>query len=529
MPDALAKASTALVAGLLVMVIGILVVTSRPPAGANEVVAEFDDAFPLIEGMYVRVDGAIAGSVGPIEVNDSGNAEVTLLLDESIAAPMDDARAVIRQQDTTGDSYVAFEPNPDGSDQPLGPDGITCETTEHGEVCPRTMTAPRLDDLLNAFAEPERAGVKLILNELATALEQRGESLHDAAFELKPALETANSALAEVNEQNEALKQLITSAEAVTGQAADRSAELERLISGLEATVRTTAEHGTALDASLATLPDTAASARTTLAALRRAAVKGRPLAEEVAAGAPELATAIGQLPAFLDDAEATIDASKPTLELTLRLLNAALPSLEVGNDRVVTGLFDFTGAASELINSVLGGTGDPDNDGAFPALFDDDSYGVPGEGTLGRRGFGAVAVQPGDLPPYPAEHANRNFLRVSAILNCGIFGVPIEPGCLADVIADPPIPFPLRAAERARHPGGDAAAPSPSRPEGGGPAGGAGAPGPPALPDLGDLLGALGGSSPAGGGKGKDSGGTKGGAPSSGAVNDLLDFLLGD
>ncbi len=199
----------------------------------------------------MRVDGAIAGSVGPIEVNDGGNAEVTLLLDESIEAPMDDARAVIRQQDTTGDSYVAFEPNPEGSDQPLGPEGLTCETTEQGEVCPHTMIAPRLDDLLNAFAEPERAGVKLILNELATALEQRGEPLHDAAFELKPALETANTALAEVNEQNEALKQLITSAEDVTGQAADRTAELDRLISGLEATVRTTAEHRTALDASL--------------------------------------------------------------------------------------------------------------------------------------------------------------------------------------------------------------------------------------------------------------------------------------
>ncbi len=63
------------------------------------------------------------------------------------------------------------------------------------------------------------------------------------------------------------------------------------------------------------------------------------------------------------------------------------------------------------------------------------------------------MAVQPGDLPPYPAEHANRNFLRVSAILNCGIFGVPIEPGCLADVIADGGLPFPARSAERTAPP----------------------------------------------------------------------------
>jgi hypothetical protein len=313
----------------------------------------------------------------------------------------------------------------------------------------------------------------------------------------------------------------------VTGQAAERSTELERLINGLEATVVTTAEHGAALDASLERLPATASQAKTTLAALTRAAVEGRPLAEEVAIGAPELATAIERLPAFLDDAEATIDASKPTLELTRRLLVAALPSLIVGKDRVVTGVFDFTAAASDLINSVLGGTGDPDNDGAFPSLFDDDSYGVPGEGTLSRRGFGAVAVQPGDLPLYPPEHANRNFLRVSAILNCGIFGVPVEPGCLADVIAG--LPLQARSGAGAQRSG------DPERRTRDSQAGAGGQPGATSpklpglkLPKIEDLLAPLGGGSGKGG-NGKPGGGKPKPPGSTQAVNDLLDFLLGN
>ena len=70
MPDLLAKGVAVTVGVLLAMVIGILVFTSRPPADATVVTAEFDNAFPLIEGMYVRVDGAIAGSVGTITVND---------------------------------------------------------------------------------------------------------------------------------------------------------------------------------------------------------------------------------------------------------------------------------------------------------------------------------------------------------------------------------------------------------------------------------------------------------------------------
>ena len=98
-------------------------------------------------------------------------------------------------------------------------------------------------------------------------------------------------------------------------------------------------------------------------------------------------------------------------------MLRAAQPTLEIGKKRVVTGAFDLVGATADLLNSVLGG------EDAFPALFGDDSYGE-GEGTLGKRGFGAVAVEPGDLPGYPASNAPRNWLRVSAVINCEVFGV---------------------------------------------------------------------------------------------------------
>jgi ABC-type transporter Mla subunit MlaD len=142
MPDLLAKGVAVTVAALLAIVIGILVVTSRPPAGAQTVTAEFDNAFPLIEGMYVRVDGAIAGSVGSIDVNDEGNAEVDLILNDSIEPASSDATAAIRQQDTTGDSYVAFDPGDSG--EPLPEEGIVCadfDTCEQTLVAPASMTS----------------------------------------------------------------------------------------------------------------------------------------------------------------------------------------------------------------------------------------------------------------------------------------------------------------------------------------------------------------------------------------------------
>ena len=480
MNDLLAKGVAATVAVLLLAVVGILVFTSRPSSGAEQVVAEFDDAFPLIEGMHVRVDGAIAGSVGTIEVNDRGNAEVSLVLNDSVEQPMADATAAIRQQDTTGDSYVAFDPGGDPEDplgsEPLGEDGIVCEGFDE---CGSTLVAPRLDDLLNAFGPAERTGLQLILVEIAKALDRRGDDLNDAALALRPAFESANQALAEVNQQNDALKQLISSAESVSGQAARRDAELAHLIDSLSTTVETTAGESAALDAGLQRLPATATQARTTLAALSGAASAARPLAEQVAVGAPRIATALDRAPGFLDNLDGFLTDTRPTLDLTRRLLRDAEPTLRVGKERVITGPFDLTGATADLLNAVLGG------EDAFPALFGDDSYGE-GQGTLGKRGFGAVAVEPGNLPGYPAEHEPRNWLRVSAVINCEVFGAPIEPGCLADVLSGAtPLPVSARGDSRidsavegraglgGAQGGGDQDAGQPQAPSGGGGKGG--------------------------------------------------------
>ncbi|MDQ3572427.1 MAG: hypothetical protein M3383_06150, partial [Actinomycetota bacterium] len=60
---------------------------------------------------------------------------------------------------------------------------------------------------------------------------------------------------------------------------------------------------------------------------------------------------------------------------------------------------------------------------------------------------LGAIAVEPGNQAGYPAEHEDRHFMRISAVLNCEVFGVPVEPGCLAGALA---------AARRGDAPAGD-------------------------------------------------------------------------
>jgi virulence factor Mce-like protein len=473
----LAKTMFVVVALLLGTVFAVLYVTSRPPAGAQQVVAEFRNSFPLLEGMHVRVEGAIAGSVGPIEVADDGLARVTLLLNSSIEDATADATAAIRQQDTTGDSYVAFEPG--DSDESLpevdGKPTIECGAEGPTDPCQQTLVAPRFDDLLNAFGPQERAGVELILSQLAAALEERGTDLNEAALELRPALVGANDALAEVNRQNAALRPLIEDMEAVTGQAAARRAELDRLIESLQTTLATTATEAPSLDAGLERLPETVSRTRTTLAALTRASEASTPLAREVAAAAPGLATALELLPGFLDDARGAMTRTEPTLELTRKLLVDATPTILADPQRVVTGAFDLAPAVSNLLTGVFG------DENTFKALFGDDSYGF-GEGTLDNSGFGAVAVDPGNQLFYPEWNENRNFVRISMVLNCSIFGVPVKPGCLGDLLSMARAGGPDNARDVAREttaqrggdgPGGDGGsggepetAPDPSAPE---------------------------------------------------------------
>jgi phospholipid/cholesterol/gamma-HCH transport system substrate-binding protein len=499
---------------LLAGTLAAVYITSHPGASGTSVKAEFDDVYPLLPGMHVRIDGAIAGSVGDIDISDHGTALVSLELFEGTAPPRADATAAIRQQDITGDSYVALEPG--GDSDPLGDQVIGVHDT---------LVAPRFDDLLNSFDEPVRQGLKLILIELGKGLERRGVDLNEAMLQLRPGLEAANDALAEVRSQNAALHSLIDDAEAVTGQAAAHSRELGGLVDSLSTTLQTTAERGGALDAAVERLPETASRARVTLGKLGNLATESEPLARIVAGSAPDLAVTFRRLGPFLDDARATMDTVAPTLDLVENLLTASLPTLREAPSRVLTAPLDIAAAAGAVLNALLG------ERKLQEALFSADGYGH-GPKAEDDVGLGAVGVERGTQAGYPEDYdPDRRFLRAETVMTCESFGLRIEPGCLNDAIA--------AARHRPVDQPGSGAAGGPegagaSDTAGGAPpaAGGAGDGGPlgPVGDEVGDALdqidgiveGALGHGGQGGGGHGQGEG------PDLGAAEDLLDFLSG-
>lgn len=412
----------------VVLILGtalLLWVTSHPGAGDTMVKAEFEDAFPILAGMNVRVNGAVAGSVREVEVTDRGTAMVTVSLNEGTAPPRSDAAASIRQQDVTGDSYLSLSTGEDPDE--LGDEVIPVE---------RTLVTPRFDDLLNAFAEPEREALRLILVEAGKALERRGSDVNAAALQLRPALVAIDEALAEVGSQNRALGQLVADAEQVTGQTAGRSAELAEMINSLSVVLSTTADHGDSLDAALADLPETAVQAQETLSRLRRTSVAATPLAQAVGRGAPGLANALRLAPRFLGDSRASLKTLSPTVVKTSDLLRDARPTLVASPKRSLTAPFDLAEGVGDLLRVLLA------NEPVLQTLFGADGYGVP-PANAGDVGLAAVAVEGGDQAGYPGNDPNRRFLRALAIPSCELFGLPIAPGCLNDAILN------LRAADR--------------------------------------------------------------------------------
>jgi phospholipid/cholesterol/gamma-HCH transport system substrate-binding protein len=469
----------------------VLWVTSHPSAGATSVKAEFEDAFPILAGMNVRVSGAVAGAVREVTVTDHGTAMVTLSLNEGTAPPSSDATAAIRQQDITGDSYVSLSPG-DAPD-PLGDETIPVE---------RTLVAPRFDDLLNSFQEPERQALQTILVEAGKALERNGDDVNAAALQLRPALAATDRLLSEVGSQNHALQSLVADAESVTGQAAGRSRELGGLVESLSSTLQTTADHGPALDRALVALPETASRLRGTLTRLRHTAVAARPLANAIGEGAPQLTKTLRLAGPFLGDAHKAVVRLIPTLGLTTDLLRQARPTLQASPDHVITAPFELTGSVDDLLKTLLG------NEDVLRTLFGADAYGAA-PGNADDVGFAATTVETGAQSGYGGTDPARGFLRTTVIPSCQMFGLPVAPSCLTDAIA--------QMSKRQKHePGGGnqtaVPAPAPASPlplgsdaTGSAPQVGGPLPKPPAQDPL-----------PGGGGNG------------AGAASALLDFLFG-
>jgi virulence factor Mce-like protein len=381
---------------------GLRALAAGGPSGGSTFQAEFQDARGLVEGNDVRVDGAPAGTVEDMKLTDHGTALVTMRLDDGIRRPAADATAAIRPVDLLGDTYLALEPG-------------TAATPLQGPIpVSRTLNAPRLDDLLRTFGEPQRQALKVLLVEGGVALDRRGADLNKAALELSPTLRAADGAMRELGSQNADLRSFVTSAQRITSQAADRNQELGKLVDSLDTTLSATASSSGDLDRSLADLPPTLTQIRGTTGRLSSTAVAALPLARSLQRSAPGLSQAAVRLGPFLGSTRRAAEELHPAISKASDLLS------------------ENAGAFAALRSGLGQATADSP---VFGRFMDAVEPAAPAISAGFFKNFPDQATEPGNQPFDPLADPRRHYWRGAAVLTCQTFGLRIHPGCLADFL----------------------------------------------------------------------------------------------
>jgi phospholipid/cholesterol/gamma-HCH transport system substrate-binding protein len=374
--------------------------------------AEFTDAGLLTTGDDVVEHGAKVGSVDQIRLTDRGTALVRFSLFSGVDAPRADATVSVRPQNLLGGYYLSLGPG--AGAQPLS---APIPTT-------RTFVATQLNDIFNMYDQPTAAALSLLLDELGRALDARGNDLNQAVLELAPTFAAGDRIATQLDQQNSHLADLIGHAEAVTAQVSPRTRDLDRLIVSLQQTLTTTADASTGLDRGLAHLPAALGQTRRTLGLLGSTAVAARPLAVQLGAAAPSLATAVSRLVPFATDARPAIEQLRPLVRQAAVTLAAGRISLP----RLASSLSVVARVAPPL--RALAATLDPLARIAVLGPF---------------AGLGGIAGDPGTQPG--DNEPGRNWFRGVGILSCESFGVAIAPGCFSTVLKDaslPPVGLPV-------------------------------------------------------------------------------------
>src|SRR4051794_20439650 len=364
--------------------------------------AEFQDARGLVEGNDVRVDGAPAGTVEDMELTDHGTALVKMKLDDGIRRPTANATAAIRPVDLLGDTYLALDPG-------------DAQTQLQGAIPEsRTLNAPRLDDLLRAFGDPQRQALKVLLVEGGVALDHRGADLNKAALELGPALSAADGAMRELGSQNASLRSFVENAEHVTSQAAGRNTELGNLVDSLDTTLGATASSSADLDRGLAELPPTLSQIQSTTGRLASTARAALPLAQSLRTSAPGLSQAAVRLGPFLGSTRRAAEDLHPAIDRASTLLSENADTFAA----LRTGL----------------GQAAADSPG-FTRFMDAVEPAAPAISAGFFKNFPDQATEPGNQPFDPFADPRRHYWRGAAVITCQTFGLRIHPGCLQDFL----------------------------------------------------------------------------------------------
>jgi virulence factor Mce-like protein len=142
--------------------------------GGYRVNAIFKTGADLVTGDDVTMSGLRVGKIETLEPI-AGATRVTMMLHSDFTPVFKDARAVIRQKNLLGETYI--EVNRGSAAQGPIADGGTI-TQDH------TLTPVEVDEVLNALDPQVRDQLNMVINTLGQATAGRGQDMNAAAADL---------------------------------------------------------------------------------------------------------------------------------------------------------------------------------------------------------------------------------------------------------------------------------------------------------------------------------------------------------
>jgi len=251
-----------LATGALIAAIVLVALAMFGDAGSYRVRAVFDNAGQLVPGNQVRVGGQPVGKISDIELDDQGNAVVTLQVDDTVAPLHDGTTATIRATSLSGiaNRYVSVKPGPNSNRK----------IADGGHIGSDETSAPvDLDALFNSLDAKTREGLKNFIRGTGDQYDTRGVEAGQSIKYFAPFLGSTSRLTKEVALDQAVLTRFLKDGANTVSAIAERRDDLANLVGNTNATMRAIGDESASLQRALELLPDTLRKANTTFVNLR--------------------------------------------------------------------------------------------------------------------------------------------------------------------------------------------------------------------------------------------------------------------
>ena len=261
---------------------------------------ELDNAFGLVNGADLKIAGVRAGKISDMKVDmHTHRALIGIQVDGSrgdFNSLRTDAFCESKPQSLIGEYFMDCQP------------GKSPTKLKSGSKISVTHTASTIpaDLVQNILRLPYRERLRLIVNELGTAVAGREGDLNDAIRRASPALRETDKVLAILAQENHVISDLTTNADTVITALANNRADVGRWVVAARRTAEASASRNVDLAATWAKLPGFLEELRPTMAALGRVADEQTPALRDLNATS-------GQLTRFFRDLGPFSNASRPS------------------------------------------------------------------------------------------------------------------------------------------------------------------------------------------------------------------------